>query len=188
MQKIAKETFPKTIDLQAQVEDIWPILGDATQIHQIILNLCVNARDAMPEGGHLLMTTRNVVLSEAEASQIIGAKPAKYVLLSVSDTGTGIPPEIIEKIFEPFFTTKEIGKGTGLGLSTVISIIKSHGGFLDLKSEVGKGTTFNVYLPAADTPAALPSAPTSELDLWGKGETILVVDDEPAVLDVTRNL
>ncbi len=188
MQKIAKETFPKTIDFQTEVGDIWPILGDATQIHQIILNLCVNARDAMPEGGHLLMATRNVVLSEAEANQIIGAKPAKYVLLSVSDTGTGIPPEIIEKIFEPFFTTKEIGKGTGLGLSTVISIIRSHGGFLDLKSEVGKGTTFNVYLPAADTPAALPSAPTSELDLWGKGETILLVDDEPAVLEVTRNL
>ncbi|HEX4646865.1 MAG TPA: response regulator, partial [Verrucomicrobiae bacterium] len=110
------------------------------------------------------------------------------VLLSVSDTGTGIPPEIIDKIFEPFFTTKEIGKGTGLGLSTVISIIKSHGGFLDLKSEIGKGTSFNVYLPAADAPAAASAAPLSPETLRGRGEILMLVDDEPAVLELTQNI
>src|SRR5205823_902789 len=133
-------------------QDISPIVGDATQIHQIILNLCVNARDAMPDGGAIIISARNVTLSETEAKRFVGAHPGNYVLLRVSDTGSGIPPEIIDKIFEPFFTTKEIGKGTGLGLSTVITIIKSHGGFLDLESKVGTGTSFNVYLPAAETP------------------------------------
>ncbi|MDB6112201.1 MAG: hybrid sensor histidine kinase/response regulator, partial [Pedosphaera sp.] len=188
MQKIVKETFPKTIDFQTQVDDISPVLGDATQIHQIILNLCVNARDAMPDGGKILVEARNVSLSEEQAKRHLGARPINYVLLSVRDTGTGIPPEIIDKIFEPFFTTKEIGKGTGLGLSTVISIIKSHGGFLDLQSEVGKGTSFNVHLPAAAAPVPLPSAPTPPQALWGKGETILVVDDEPSVLDLTKSI
>jgi two-component system cell cycle sensor histidine kinase/response regulator CckA len=188
MQKIVKETFPKTIDFQTNVEDIWPVLGDATQIHQIILNLCVNARDAMPEGGKILVEAKNVSLSEAEAKKNLGARPINYVLLRVTDTGTGIPPEIIDKIFEPFFTTKEIGKGTGLGLSTVISIIKSHGGFLDLKSEVGKGTSFNVHLPAVAAPVPLPSAPTPPEALWGKGETVLVVDDEPSVLELTKSI
>jgi two-component system cell cycle sensor histidine kinase/response regulator CckA len=188
MQKIVKETFPKTIDFQTNVEDISPVLGDATQIHQIILNLCVNARDAMPEGGKIMVEAKNVSLSEEQIRKHLGARPINYVVLSVSDTGTGIPPEIIDKIFEPFFTTKEIGKGTGLGLSTVVSIIKSHGGFLDLQSEVGKGTSFNVHLPAAAAPVPLPSSPTPPHALWGKGETVLVVDDEPAVLDLTRSI
>jgi PAS domain S-box-containing protein len=188
MQKIVKETFPKTIEFNTDVADIWPILGDATQVHQIILNLCVNARDAMPNGGGITVAANNVTLTEEQAKAFAGAKPINYVLLSVSDTGTGIPPEIIDKIFEPFFTTKEIGKGTGLGLSTVISIIKGHGGFLDLKSEVGKGTSFNVYLPAANTPVPLPTAPTPPEALWGKGETVMLVDDEPAVLELTKSI
>jgi PAS domain S-box-containing protein len=188
MQKIVKETFPKTINFNTDVEDISPILGDATQIHQIILNLCVNARDAMPDGGTITVSAKNAALTEAQAAQFTGARPTHYVLLSVADTGTGIPPEIIDKIFEPFFTTKEVGKGTGLGLSTVISIIKSHGGFLDLKSEVGKGTTFNVYLPAAEAPVPPPSDPVPPQELWGKGETVMVVDDEPAVLELTKSI
>jgi PAS domain S-box-containing protein len=188
MQKIVKETFPKTIEFKTEVEDIAPILGDATQIHQIILNLCVNARDAMPEGGSIVMTARNVTLTGEEAGRMAGARPIAYVLLSVTDTGTGIPPEIIDKIFEPFFTTKEVGKGTGLGLSTVISIIKSHDGFLDLKSEVGKGTTFNVYLPAAQASAPPPVAAVALQELWGKGETVMLVDDEPAVLELTKSI
>jgi two-component system cell cycle sensor histidine kinase/response regulator CckA len=106
----------------------------------------------------------------------------------VTDTGTGIPPEIIDKIFEPFFTTKEIGKGTGLGLSTVISIIKSHGGFLDLQSTVGKGTSFNVYLPAAEAAVPLASASVPPEALQGKGETVMVVDDEPAVVELTQTI
>ena len=188
MQKIVKETFPKAIDFNAEIEDLWPILGDATQIHQIILNLCVNASDAMPDGGSIIVRAKNITLSQAEADKFAGAKPINYVLLSTTDTGTGIPPAIIDKIFEPFFTTKEIGKGTGLGLSTVISIVKSHGGFLDLQTEVGKGTTFNVYLPAADSTVAPVSAVTFDPDLFGKGETVLVVDDEPAVLELTKNI
>jgi PAS domain S-box-containing protein len=188
MQKIVKETFPKTIDFSAEIGELSPILGDATQIHQIILNLCVNARDAMPDGGSIMVRAKNVTLSQAEADKFAGAKPINYVLLSTTDTGTGIPAGIIDKIFEPFFTTKEIGKGTGLGLSTVISIIKSHGGFLDLQTEVGKGTTFNVYLPAADSPVAARSAAVPDEDLFGKGETVMVVDDEPAVLELTKNL
>jgi two-component system cell cycle sensor histidine kinase/response regulator CckA len=188
MQKIVKETFPKAIEFKTEVEDIAPILGDATQVHQIILNLCVNARDAMPEGGSIVMTARNVTLTGEEAARMAGARPIAYVLLSVTDTGTGIPPEIIDKIFEPFFTTKEVGKGTGLGLSTVISIIKSHDGFLDLKSEVGKGTTFNVYLPAAQASPPPPVAAVAPQELWGKGETVMVVDDEPAVLELTKSI
>jgi two-component system cell cycle sensor histidine kinase/response regulator CckA len=188
MQKIVKETFPKTIEFKTTVGDIWPILGDATQVHQIILNLCVNARDAMPDGGGITVSAKNVTLTEEQAKSFVGAKAINYVLLSVADTGTGIPPEIIDKIFEPFFTTKEIGKGTGLGLSTVISIIKSHEGFLDLQTQVGKGTSFNVYLPAANAPVPLPTAPTPPEALWGKGETVLVVDDEPAVLELTKNI
>jgi CheY-like chemotaxis protein len=188
MQKIAKETFPKNIDVQIDVETVRPILADATQLHQILLNLCVNARDAMPDGGGIAVSSRDVTLTQAEADKFVGAKPINYVLLKVTDTGTGIPPEIIDKIFEPFFTTKEIGKGTGLGLSTVISIIKSHGGFLDLQTQVGKGTSFNVYLPAAESITAPALTPTPISELWGKGETVMVVDDEPAVLDMTKGI
>lgn len=189
MQKIVKETFPKSIEFKTALGDaLWPILGDATQIHQIILNLCVNARDAMPNGGQIIVTLKNVTLTEDEAKQHVGAKPIQYLLLAVADNGTGIPPEIMDKIFEPFFTTKEIGKGTGLGLSTVISIIKSHGGFLDLQSKVGKGTAFNVYLPAAAEAVVAASEPTRPEALRGEGETVMLVDDEPAVLDLTREL
>ncbi len=189
MQKIVKDTFPKSIDFYTVLgEHLWPILGDATQIHQIILNLCVNARDAMPDGGKITLSAKNAQLSEEEAAKFPGAKAMQYVLLSATDTGTGIPPEIIEKIFEPFFTTKEIGKGTGLGLSTVISIIKSHGGFLDLQTQVGKGTSFNVYLPAAEDALPPTSLPQSPEALRGNGETVMIVDDEPGVLEVTKHV
>jgi two-component system cell cycle sensor histidine kinase/response regulator CckA len=189
MQKITKETFPKNIDFKTKVAELPPIMGDATQIHQILLNLCVNARDAMPDGGGITISAKPVTLTEAEAKVMpIGAHAGNYVLLSVADTGTGIPPEIIDKIFEPFFTTKEIGKGTGLGLSTVITIIKSHGGFLDLKSEVGKGTSFNIYLPAAANVATATAASVSLEKLRGKGETILIADDELAILEMIQSV
>ena len=189
MQKIVKETFPKSIDFSTSLEgNLWPILGDATQIHQIILNLCVNARDAMPDGGKINVHVKNAALTEEQARKFPGARPVNYVLLAVSDNGTGIPPEIIDKIFEPFFTTKEIGKGTGLGLSTVISIIKSHGGFLDLQSQVGKGTSFNVYLPAAESAVPLASDAVSQSALRGQGEMVMVVDDEPGVIELTKHV
>src|SRR5207237_3890225 len=126
----------------------------------------------------ILITCKDVTLGKSDAEKFFGAKPIPYVLISVQDSGTGIPPEIIDRIFEPFFTTKEIGKGTGLGLSTVQSIIKSHGGFLDLQSQVGKGTSFNVHLPAAETSTAPAATATNTSNLLGQGETVLIVDDE----------
>ena len=187
MQKITHETFPKSIQITSQVEpDLWPISGDTTQIHQILLNLCVNARDAMPDGGEIRMEAVNCQLDETAAKKIAGAKPGPYVLLKATDTGSGIPPEILHRIFEPFFTTKEVGKGTGLGLSTLISIVKSHQGFLDLASTVGKGTTFSIYFPASQVTAlAAPEAPRLET-LHGHGECILVVDDEAAIRDMAQ--
>jgi PAS domain S-box-containing protein len=187
MQKIITETFPKTIEFRMQVEDTHPVLGDATQIHQILLNLCVNARDAMPNGGHLILSAKNLSLSNAQAARFLGAKAGEYVLLSVTDNGSGIPPQIMRRIFEPFFTTKEIGKGTGLGLSTVMAIVKTHGGFLDVRSQIGKGTTFSVYLPRAEI-IDVHEAVASVTTLSGKGETIMVVDDDPGVLELTSNL
>jgi PAS domain S-box-containing protein len=189
MQKIIKETFPRSLVYRGLIKDnLWPIMGDATQIHQILLNLCVNARDAMPDGGDLTIEAGNVELSKEAAARYVGAVPGNYVVLSVTDTGTGIPPEIVDKIFEPFFTTKEIGKGTGLGLSTVMSIIKSHGGFLDLKSEVGKGTSFNVYFPAAEGASVSKSDAINPAELRGDGEHLMIVDDETSVLDLTKSM
>jgi len=149
MVTIAQQTFPKTISVKSEVpEDLWPVFVDSTQLHQVLLNLCVNARAAMPEGGTLFVHLENIQLDEHYVSMNPEASPGPYVRLKVSDTGTGISPEIIHKIFEPFFTTKVMGKGTGLGLSTVLGIVKSHGGFVDVCSQTGKGTTFEVYLPA----------------------------------------
>jgi hypothetical protein len=148
------------------------------------MNLCVNARDAMPYGGTLTISAENIFIDENYVQMNLDAKVGSYIVLTVGDTGTGIPAEIIDRIFEPFFTTKEIGKGTGLGLSTVIGIIKSHGGFVKVYSETGKGTQFKVYLPALDTPEKLP-VEDSELPK-GHGELILVVDDEVAIRDVTK--
>jgi len=186
---IAGETFPKNIELEMDVEkDLWPVLGDATQLHQVLMNLCVNARDAMPEGGRLGLNVENIDLDETFALMTPGAKSGPYVHLSVSDTGTGIPPELFAKIFDPFFTTKAPGKGTGLGLSTVLGIVRSHDGFIQFKSEAGKGTCFEVYLPAA-----LDVKPVAGPDLRsppprGQGELILFVDDEIVIRNVATKL
>ena len=146
---ILKETLPENIGLQVRVpNDLWRVIGDATQIGQILMNLCINARDAMPAGGKLMIRARNRYLAEEEKRLAPGDLRRRYVCVTVADTGGGIPREIIDRIFEPFFTTKEKGKGTGLGLSTVLSIVRGHGGFISLFSKVGKGTEFKVYLPA----------------------------------------
>ncbi len=188
MEKLMRETFPKSIKVSSQIStDISPVSGDATQLHQILLNLCVNARDAMPEGGEILIATEDCTLTEVEARLLWNGKAGDFVRLYVSDTGTGIPAEIIEKIFEPFFTTKEVGKGTGLGLSTVLSIVKSHHGFLDIKSVVGQGTTFSVYLPATRLAVSAGAAAQAELPR-ASGELILVVDDELAIREATSQL
>jgi PAS domain S-box-containing protein len=183
LESIIRDTFPKDIRLHFAVSsNPWTILGDPTQVHQILLNLCVNARDAMPQGGRLNIAVENAVLDEHYAAMNLQAKPGNYVNINVTDTGVGIPPEIIEKIFEPFFTTKEVGKGTGLGLSTVIAIVKSHGGFVNVYSEPGKGTTFKLFLPAIDAPSGAASQQRGELSFpRGSGEMILLVDDEPSL-------
>ena len=189
MVKIARETFPKNITVGADVADnLWPIMGDPTQTHQILLNLCINARDAMPNGGTLRIIADNVQLDEHYAAQDPEAKQGPFVSLRVTDTGTGIPKEIMDKIFDPFFTTKEIGKGTGLGLATVMGIVKSHGGMLHVYSEVGKGSAFNVLLPAAPNAVAPGEEAVREPLPMGKGETILVVDDEAGILGATTKL
>jgi CheY-like chemotaxis protein len=186
--EIAGETFPKNIELETDVaKDLWPVIGDVTQLHQVVMNLCVNARDAMKEGGRLGISAENADLDETFALMTPGAKSGPYVHLSISDTGTGIPPEHFDKIFDPFYTTKAPGKGTGLGLSTVLGIVKSHGGFIQFKSQLGKGTCFEVYLPATPDakPVARPScAPTPR----GNGELILVVDDEISIRTVATKI
>ena len=188
MAKIVRETFPKNITVQAKnSRDLWPIIGDPTHIHQVLLNLCINARDAMPNGGSITITAENMQVDDHYASFDAQAKKGPYVVLRVADTGTGIPPEIIDQIFDPFFTTKEHGKGTGLGLSTVLGIAKSHGGFLNVTSEIGKGTTFSCFFPA--TPNAKLEARAEKKALpRGNGETILVVDDEAGILTAARKL
>lgn len=186
IQKIAKETFPKSIEVRSDLsKGLWNVTGDATQIHQVLMNLCVNARDAMPSGGMLTIRSANVQIDEYYSKMHLEAKPGNYVVLSVEDTGMGIPQHLREKIFEPFFTTKEVGKGTGLGLSTVSAIVKSHGGFVNVYSEPGKGTEFRIYLPASvgmsneDNKKELQELP------MGNGELILVVDDESSIREVT---
>jgi two-component system cell cycle sensor histidine kinase/response regulator CckA len=172
--------------------DLWPIMADISQFEQVIVNLAVNARDAMPDGGKLLVKTTNVTAEEATRYAYTGMPAADYVLVEITDSGTGIPPDILDKIFEPFFTTKEVGKGTGLGLSTVYGIVKQTGGFIYPESEVGKGTSFRIFLPrhhpepeeaqpakptAAATPEAETKAAPPAADLTGQG-TILLVEDE----------
>jgi len=187
--KIAEETFPKKITVRASFsEPLWSILGDPTQLHQVLLNLCVNARDAMPVGGTLSLSVENFPVDEHYASMTPGAKAGPHVRFDVTDTGMGIPPQNMDKIFDPFFTTKELGHGTGLGLSSVIGIVKSHGGFMSVYSEIGRGTTFKVYLPA--TVSALETLKESAaLPLpLAHGELLLLVDDEKAILQVAQSL
>ncbi|MBC1218823.1 response regulator [Nostoc sp. UCD121] len=183
--KILKETFPKSIQISIDVlQDLWMVSGDSTQLHQVLMNLCVNARDAMPNGGSLSIYAENLLIDENYARMNLEAKEGPYIVITISDTGVGIPKEILDRIFEPFFTTKDVGKGTGLGLSTVLGIIKSHGGFVNVYSELGSGTSFKVYLPAVQgmetfIPQELPPQ-------TGHGELILIVDDEVAILEITK--
>ena len=177
------ETFPKSVAFELySAPDLWSITGDPTQLHQILLNLCLNARDAMPKGGKLSLRLENVVLDEAYARMNLEARPGPHVCLAVTDTGTGIPKEIQEKIFDPFFTTKEPGKGTGLGLSTTLAIVKSHGGFIHCYSEPGRGSTFKVFLPANPVRADAEKVVAKNGGLpQGHNNLVLVVDDEEPI-------
>ena len=189
MSGIIQETFHKNIITRRETpRDTWLVSGDATQLHQVLMNLCVNARDAMPEGGTLTLTLENQEFDESFARMTPGAKPGRYVCLSVTDTGQGIAPEHLDKIFDPFFTTKELGKGTGLGLSTVLGIVQSHDGFIQVHSQPGRGTQFKVYLPASETAEAQPAGQGDQSLPQGGGELVLVVDDESSVRQVARQL
>jgi len=162
-------------------------MGDPTQLHQVLLNLAVNARDAMPRGGTLTVSAENFLVDAQYAGTGRGPKPGPYVLLQVTDTGEGIPAGMRERIFDPFFTTKEFGKGTGIGLATVHMIVKNHGGFVQVESKVGQGTTFKIYLPADEslqTPGTVHPFP---IDLpRGHNELVLVVDDEFSIRHITQ--
>ncbi|MFM9078980.1 MAG: ATP-binding protein, partial [Opitutaceae bacterium] len=181
-------TFPRNIRLQARcAPDVWPVFGDAGQLQQVLLNLCVNSLDAMPEGGSLEVAAANLVVDAAYASGAVDAKPGRHVVWRVTDTGVGIPENAISQIFEPFFTTKGPNQGTGLGLSTVARIVHDHGGFVTVSSEPGRGATFRVHLPAVEagveTPAAPVAAKPGATTPAGAGRHILVVDDEASVLE-----
>jgi PAS domain S-box-containing protein len=185
--KLLKETFPRSIQIQTIfAKDLRLVKGDATQLHQVLMNLCVNARDAMPDGGSLKIEAANVVLKEKRTRMQQQPVSGPYVVLTVADTGHGIPPHLLDKIYDPFFTTKSIGKGTGLGLSTVLSIVKTHNGFMEVSSQVGKGTSFSVYLPAGPASEETVAEDKGVPPPMGHGEQVLVVDDECAVLEITR--
>jgi PAS domain S-box-containing protein len=187
VEKIARETFPRSIQIKSNIaSNLWAITGDTTQLHQIVLNLLVNARDAMPDGGTLTFKAENIVLDDLNTKTCLHAKPGSYVAFSIIDTGTGIPLDIIDKIFDPFFTTKEIGKGTGLGLSTVVTIVKSYGGYVTVDTVVGKGTTFVVFIPATNAESSQPRDTIKRLLPSGRGEMIIVVDDELSIREIIK--
>ncbi|MEN9575238.1 MAG: hypothetical protein RL514_3093 [Verrucomicrobiota bacterium] len=186
---MAKETFPKAMEIRSELAgELFVIRADPTQLHQVLLNLLVNARDAMNGTGKLLVTAENRVVDAAFAAQKPGAKVGPHVVLRVIDSGSGMTPEVLAKIWNPFFTSKPPGKGTGIGLSTVAKIVKEHGGFVDVTSQPGKGTTFAIYLPGTHgTGASEPVAAPAPLPL-GRGERVLVVDDESALAQMVQTL
>jgi two-component system cell cycle sensor histidine kinase/response regulator CckA len=182
-----EETFPRNIRLEQNIpSNLWAVRANVTQIHQVLLNLCVNARDAMPHGGALTLQLQNCTLDPHHAAHIPDARPGSYLCIEIGDTGTGIAPDVLPRIWEPFFTTKESGRGTGLGLSTVRGIIARHDGFARVESTLGRGTTFFLYLPAELHAAThAPSAAPDALPR-GAGESVLVVDDEPEVRSLVQ--
>ncbi len=178
--RLVRDTFPPAIQWRADVEDGVPhVVGDATQLYQVLVNLCVNARDAMAEGGELVVRATRQELTELPVLAPPDAAPGTYVRLEVVDTGHGMPPEVVDRVFEPFFTTKETGRGTGLGLSTSLGIVESHRGFMEVTSAPGAGTRFVIHLPAS-TDRAAPVPPAARARP-GRGEMILVVEDQPGV-------
>jgi PAS domain S-box-containing protein len=185
--KLIRDTFDRSITLNVVTSpDLRSVMGDATQLHQVLLNLAVNARDAMPGGGRLTLRAANVLVDRHTSGVPSSTPVGCYVALIVADTGTGIPPAIHHRVFDPFYTTKPQGHGTGLGLATVQTLVRGHGGFLTLDSAVGVGTTFTVYLPALDGAEPAAAATTMAAAARGDGRLILVVDDEDAVRMVTR--
>ncbi|MCX6122385.1 MAG: PAS domain S-box protein [Ignavibacteriales bacterium] len=189
IESIIKGTFPKNIQVRIGIsKDLSLVLGDAAQLQQMLMNLCLNARDAMPDGGRLTVTVEGMYMDESFARMILGAHPGQYVVLTIADTGTGIPMEIQEKVFEPFFSTKDKGKGSGLGLSMVYTIVKSHNSFIKLYSEIGKGTEIKIFLPATQQTEKKVAPHLEDVPTMGNGENILVVDDELSVLEISKEI
>ncbi|MBK8464746.1 MAG: PAS domain S-box protein [Chloracidobacterium sp.] len=184
---VLNETLPKSISVKYDIAtDLWTISADPTQIHQVLMNVCINARDAMLSGGTLTINAENVVIDDNYARMNLDAEPGNYVLLTVNDTGTGMTDEIVKRIFDPFFTTKEIGKGTGLGLATTLTIVKSHGGFINVYSEPKRGTKFSIYLPSAEAHSEKAVIAAKNALPHGSGELILIVDDEENIRNVAE--
>ena len=183
--QVARQTFPRSIEISLQIENsnLWTLAADSTQLHQVLINLCVNARDAMPDGGELTIKAENIILTDEYPKLHPDAHGGAYVAITIADTGIGIEPELLGRIFEPFFTTKPIGKGTGLGLSTVQTIVHNHQGFVDIFSQVGQGTQFRFYLPANDRVESV-QVESIVPALTGNGELILIVDDEPSIREI----
>jgi signal transduction histidine kinase/ActR/RegA family two-component response regulator len=184
---VAQDALLKHIEVKVEMpDDLWTVSADPTGLHQVFMNLCVNAKDAMPRGGLLRLSARNLWLDRTFAAMQAEAKEGPYVVIEVEDTGVGMEPAVLERIFEPFFTTKELGDGTGLGLSTALGIVKSHGGILQVESKRGKGSMFRIHLPAdvCQAQQAAITAPTAPP--LGNGELVLVVDDEASIRQITK--
>jgi PAS domain S-box-containing protein len=183
-----RETFPNDVALQfCAPKDLWMVQGNSTELHQVLVNLCLNAREAMPKGGVLKISAANVILAESAATEIPKAKAGRYVLLTVADNGAGIVAKNLERVFDPFFTTKEVGRGPGLGLSTVLGIVESCGGFVQLRSDVRRGTEVKVYLPAVESEAPAAPRPLPEPPR-GRGELMLVLEDDEALGSVVERV
>jgi hypothetical protein len=185
--QVMQQTFPKMIIIHSDISTrkLGTVLVNDTQLHQVLMNLCINARDAMSTGGTLSLAAETCMIDSTYVQMNLEAHLGSHIVITISDTGMGIAPNVIDRIFDPFFTTKEVGKGTGLGLSTVLGIVKSCKGWITVHSEVKKGTTFKIYLP---TSADLPLQPPGTIDLrLGQGELVLIVEDEMLVQQSTKN-
>ena len=183
-----RETFDRNIDIKCDMESsLPPVMGDSNQLYQAILNLCINARDAMPDGGRLYIKTDFYLLRDEKAVDFFKVPSGEYVRINVTDTGMGMSPDIKKRIFEPFFTTKDIGKGTGLGLAMVYGIIKGHGGYLNVYSEPGLGTTIRIYLPKADGAVEEKNMDEFVVKKSKKG-TILIIDDEVMIRELAKDI
>jgi CheY-like chemotaxis protein len=186
LEKLMRDTFPPDIKIKTNLaSNLWPVQGDATHLYQVAINLCINARDAMPGGGALTLEASNVEFGPPADGAAQDGKHGPYVCIAVADNGSGMSAEVQQRIFEPFFTTKPVGKGTGLGLSTVMTLVQAHGGFVKVASEVGKGTCFKIFLPAECTQIT-ESASTIKQPPDGHGELLLVVEDESAIREMVK--